>query len=50
MIPCYERRAGARWDLLRKTDKATTTVHVSEPETLEDTGLLQAQTLLKFQG
>ena len=49
MILYYERPAGARCNRVEKITRATIT-HQHEPEILENTGLLQDPTLLKFRG
>lgn len=49
MIPNNGRPVGVRCDLLEKIN-STTTARIHELEILENTGLLQAPTLLKLQG
>lgn len=50
MILYYERPAGARCNRVEKKITRATTTHQHEPEILENTGLLQDPTLLKFWG
>lgn len=50
MILYYERPARARCNRVEKKSLRATATHKHEPEILENTGLLQDPTLLKFQG